>query len=219
MLSRKEKTDTELALQYGYSEEDIALLREYDGESIQENVELAALTGTLTIRKPTVITATSSRVVVRVVWRWDHCPVVNATDVFAVYWDSTFGSLNGNMRINISDSYHTVTYNLYDTYFTQTQSFTQVSPYSAAKVEFPMQDVSGEAWANKGEARLYFEAAEGSAALTEMDMIFAYGHTLVLLSPSISFPVSGGISFGWRTDEADRRSGYVSVADKTWVNN
>lgn len=219
LLARKEKSDAELMAHYGYDQNEIAILRSYTGERLENNPELAAITGTLTIAKPTVLAATSSRIGVRITWSWDQRPAVCANDVFAVYWSPTFGSSNGNMRINISDSSYTLTFNVYNAGYDISGSFTQVSPNSAAKAQFSMIDQSGDGWAECGSATLYFDATSGSAALTEMDFIFAYGHTVISVSPSVSFPVSGGISFGWNTSEADRRSGYINVSSKTWTDN
>lgn len=219
LLARKEKSDAELMAHYGYDQSEIAILRSYNGGRLENNPELAAITGTLTIAKPTVLTATSTRIGVRVTWSWDHRPVVCANDVLAVYWSPTFGSSNGNMRINISDSSYTLTFNVYDAGYDISGSFTQVSPNSAAKAQFSMIDQSGDGWAECGTATLYFDATEGSAALTEMDIIFAYGHTVISVSPSVSFPASGGISFGLNTSEADRRSGYINVSRGTWTDN
>lgn len=220
ILSRKEESDEVLAECYNYTEEQIAVLRSYNGEKLEENVELAAITGTLTIGVPTVLTATSTRVGIRVFWSWDHAPVVCWKDVIAVYWDPTFGSSNGNMRINISDSSHVVKYHISSSSSeSMTWAITQVSANSAAKSTFSMQDSDQVGWAERGTLTLYFDATAGSAALTEMDLIFAYGHTILTVSPSVSYPASGGISFGASTDEADRRSGYVNIARRTWVDN
>lgn len=219
LLARKELPDSELVSRYGYTYDEILILRGYNGGRIEEHPELAAITGTLTISKPTVLSATSSRIGVKVVWSWDHCPVVNANDVFAMYWDPTFGSKDGKMRINAADSTHTVRYNLYNTYVDFSREITQVSPNSAAKSVFSIQDQSGEAWAETGTLKLYFDATAGSAALTELDFIFAYGHAVLSVSPSVSFPASGGISFGVSTDDAGRRSGYITVASGKWYDN
>ena len=219
LLDRKAKSDAQLMACYGYDQNEIAILRSYTGGRLENHPELAAITGTLTIARPTVLTATSSRIGVRVNWSWDHRPVICANDVFAVYWSPTFGSSNGNMRINISDSSYTLTFNVYDVGYDISGSFTQVSPNSAAKAQFSMIDQSGDGWAECGSATLYFDATSGSAALTEMDFIFAYGHTVISVSPSVSFPASGGISFGVNTSEADRRSGYITVSSKTWSDN
>lgn len=219
ILERKQLSDSELAVKYGYTYDDIAILRSYNGERLENSAELAAITGTLTIARPTVLTATASRIGVQVVWTWDQCPFVNAEDVFAIYWDPTFGSQSGNMRINMTDSSHVVKYKHYTTSYNYNWDITQVSPNSAAKSNFGMQDKSGEAWAQQGTLRLYFDATAGSAALTSIDFIFAYGHTIISLSPSVSFPASGGISFGFATNEADRRSGYINVSSKSWYDN
>lgn len=203
----------------GYTYDEILILRNYNGGRIEDYPELAAITGTLTIGKPVILKATTSRIGVKVVWSWDHCPVVNGNDVFAVYWDPTFGSESGKMRINTADSSHTIYYSLNNSDIELAGEITQVSPNSAAKSVFSMQDQSGEAWARTGTMKLYFDATSGSAALTELDFIFAYGHTILSVSPSVSFPASGGISFGVTTDEADRRSGYIIVAKNRWYDN
>ncbi len=218
LLKRKEKTDKELFQLYGYNSEEIALLRAYQGEAIDSNPSLASLTATLTISQVIAIFVTSSRVDMKIVWKWDHCPIFTAKDVFAVYWSPTFNGNNGNMRLNISKSSHIVTYTYGTASFTKTYSFTQVLPNSAAKVEFAM-DHQSDAWASTGTATLYFEATTGSPALNEMDMVFAYGHTTVDFAPSVSFPIGGGISFGFATHEEASRSGYVSVERRVWVNN
>lgn len=219
LLERKGKSDEELMNHYGYSTEDIAILRAYNGENIEDNVELAALTGTLTIKKPTVLTATTTRIGVRVQWSWDQCPFVVASDVLGVYWEPTFGSANGNMRIKINECSHVVSYYDAGVYVDVDAGFEQVSPNASARSDFGMTLQNEDFWAKKGTATLYFDATSGSAALTEMDMIFAYGHTILSVSPSISFPASGGISFGFNTDEADKRSGYINVANDTWTDN
>lgn len=220
LLSRKDKTDEELVSRYRYTEEQISVLRSYNGERLEDSAEIAAITGTLTIGKPKILEATSTRVGLEVIWSWDHAPIVCWKDVIAVYWDPTFGSNDGNMRINIADSSHVVRYYI-SSNATDTLNWdvTQVSANSAAKSTFAMQDADQVGWADKGTLTLYFDAAEGSAALTEMDFIFAYGHTILTISPSVYYPASGGISFGTATDEADRRSGYVNVARDTWTDN
>lgn len=219
ILARKQLSDAVLMEKYGYTYEDISILREYDGERLENNAELAAITGTLTISRPIVTIVTTTTIGVRVMWSWDHCPLMCATDVFAIYWEPSFGSQSGNMRIIIPNSSHTVTYNFYNTYFNRNWNITQVSPTSSAKSLFGMQDQTGEGWAEHGTLELYFEATAGSAALTEIDFIFAYGHTVLSASPSVSFPDGGGISFGFTTDEADTYSGYINVRTTKWYDN
>ena len=219
LLARKELSDVELMSKYGYTYDEILILRGYSGGRLEDHIELAQITGTLTIAKPIVSIATSSRIDMQVTWSWDHCPVATANDVFAMYWDPTFGNQDGNMRININESSHTVNYNLYGSYVDFDIEIEQVSPNSAAKSTFSMLDQSTELWAEEGILDLRFDATSGSAALTEIDFIFAYGHTILSISPSVSFPASGGISFGPTTDEADNRSGYINVASGEWYDN
>lgn len=56
IMSRKELSDAELMSRYGYTYDEILILRNYNGGRLEDHAELAAITGTLTIAKPTVLT-------------------------------------------------------------------------------------------------------------------------------------------------------------------
>lgn len=220
ILRRKNLSDEILASQYGYTDKEIAVLRSYKGGRLEDHEELRAITGKLTIGKATIHTSGPSTVTLTVRWNWDHCPVVTATDVFAIACRPTSGTQNGNLRLNTSKSKHEVWYNMLGT-ISRIENFPikNVDPCATAKSEFL---VSGhlEEWACHGELKLYFERTTGSADLTEVDFVFSYGHTCVGVSPSVSFDFSGaagiGISFGCNTSEACTRSGYVTIYDYWW---
>lgn len=218
LLSRKNLSDEILSKKYLYTKEQIAILREYNGGRLEEHAELAAITGTLTISEPIVMTATSNKIKVKVYWDWDHVPLVCNKDVFAVTWSPTFGSQNGNMRFKSSESNHTVWYAPGGPYESRTVSITQVEPNRAVKSEFYME-LDEITWAKSGTFNLCLEAATGSAPLTEIGFYFAYGHTVIGLTPTVSFPAGFGITFGWNTSTADTLSGYVNVATHSWHTN
>ena len=232
-MNRKKLSDQVLALQYGYNDKEIAILRKYNGGRLEDHAELKAITGTLTIAKPNIVTSSGSAFKLTVKWSWDHCPIVQAKDVFAIAWKPTFGKENGNLRLVTSKSSHKVTYSLIDgTTKTYNKSITNVTPCATAKSEFQMKGdriihynggVDVVEWASEGKLTLYFETTYNSAFMTAIDMVFGYGHTYLGASPSVSFDSSGtagiGISFGWNTSEADVRSGYVTIGSSFWHDN
>lgn len=220
LLLRKSKSDEELMAHYGYSAKEIQILRKYEGERLEENPSLAAVTGTLTITTPNVSTATSTTIYFWFDWSWDHKPVVNNTDILAINWSPTFGTQNGNMRIMSSYSKHYVKY----TYMgldvdTRQFSFEQIDATASIQQKFPMLYDLTDAWASWGEALVYLQATEGSAPLTSIDIVIVYGHATLVLSAGVSFPASGGISVSWGTDDACRKSGYIPISTGRWVNN
>lgn len=219
---RKNLSDEILESQYGYTDKEIAVLRKYNGGRLEDHEELRAITGKLTIGSATIHTSGPSAVTLTVRWTWDHCPIVTARDVFAIAWRPTFGTQNGNLRLNTSKSKHEVWYNMLGR-ISRIENFPikNVDPCATAKSEFPVPGHLEE-WAYHGELILYFERTTGSANLTEVDFVFSYGHTCIGASPSVSFDSTGagiGISFGWNTSEACTRSGYVTIGDYWWHDN
>ena len=100
-----------------------------------------------------------------------------------------------------------------------------IVPDHAVKSEFA---VSGDKlgvnrepmWARSGTFNLYLESAADDVSLSRVSFSFAYGHTTLVFSPSVSIDTTGaagvGISFGLGTSEADFRSGYIKSNDTKW---
>lgn len=217
LLFRKTRSTEELRDYYGYSEDEIELLMEYDGERIESEPELRALTGTLTIYTPDVLYADPDGIGLRVEWEWDQKPVYTLTDALAVYWVGTYGRDSGNLRIDIDASSHDVTYTGITT-TTFDRGFVQEDLLYGIVGEFKMMYGTYD-WASSGEATLYWDTVDGSADMTSVDFKIMYGHSTVAWGPSFSWPASVGVSANFGTDEADVRTGYVDISDGEWEEN
>lgn len=217
LLFRQTRSSEELQNYYGYSEDEIALLMEYDGERIENAPELRALTGTLTIYTPDVLYAEADGIGIEVEWEWDQKPVYTLTDALAVYWVGTYGRDDGNLRIDIDASSHNVTY----TGITSTtfdRGFEQEDLLYGIVGEFQMMYGTYD-WASSGVASLYWDTVAGSADMTSVDIKFLYGHSVTFWGPSFSWPASVGVAPEVGTDEADVRVGYVDISDGWWEDN
>lgn len=227
ILSRKKLSDDVLRNGYGYTDDEIAILRNYNGGRLEEHAELRGLTGTLTLGKPSVHKATSKEVKVAISWWWDHPPFFEAQDVVAVAWKGTYGANNGNMAIVSSKSTHEIAYRDRSNFMNHdvvTYRLTVVDVYHSAKNSFNMDrkvgNYQGTWYAADGHLTLYLEAANGSAPLTEIGLSFVYGHNVIGFTPSVSFDLSGpgiGISLGWNLTTAGRRSGRIKIGSGNWI--
>lgn len=217
LLFRKTRTLEELRNYYGYSEEDIALLMEYEGERIESNPDLQALTGTLTIFRPRVLNATRTRISLEVEWEWDQKPVYTLTDALAISWVGTYGSDNGNLRFDVNASSHNVTYTGISS-VTFDRGFVQEDLLYGVAGEFDMMYGTYD-WASSGVATLYWNTVAGSGNLTSVDFRILYGHSITAWGPSFYWPPSFGLAPEAGTDEADVRNGYVNISSGRWVDN
>ena len=221
LLYRKTRPIDELKNYYGYTDDEISILMNYNGEPLESNPELQALTATLTISKPQVMHAGSSVLHIQVAWQWDTLPLDNVEPVYddalAISWVPTFVG-GGNLRLDTSASKHIVTYT-FSPLYAYDRGVVQNELLSSAIAEFPMKETG--AWAKKGLAMLYLIKTDGSGTLASVDMQFKYAHTMWGFDPSISFSFPAGISVNISegTTEADSRSGYVDIDDGVWVDN
>ncbi len=217
LLFRKTRSIEELKNYYGYSEDEVVLLMEYDGSRIEDNPNLRALTAQLTISEPDVLYATSNSVGIEVSWAWDKMPALTLTDALAISWVGTYGSDNGNLRIDIDECTHYVTYTGITT-TTFERGIVQEDLLYGAVGEFGMMHGTYD-WASSGVATLFWDTVTGSAEMTSVDFKFLYGHSVLNLGPSFSWPISAGVSPSIGTNEADVRNGYVDISSGVWVDN
>lgn len=221
LLQRQEKTDDVLRNYYGYSNEQIAILREYNGEPIKDNPKLRALFAVLTFSTPTVMRASATEIAVYLTWQWSSKPLwvaLTMEDTIAVMWQGTYGSSSGNIRLNTSSSYWLAQYVVESNSFatdSELYSFTTSSPTASAKVTYPTNYGSGF-FAMSGSTSLYFETTEGSADLTCFDLLIVYGHSTIVGSASITLQSGFDYTLGIGTEEAAVVSGYINISDKQW---
>lgn len=133
-------------------------------------------------------TKTTARI--RVDWEWTHPPFWMFTDKLAV-------SVAQVMYYNSSRSYSKVDYYIQETGAFAYSLYTDFVPIGPSSVVSTSIDVlrgvlNGIEWAKKGTSYVQFEV---SSKYVEMGVYAAYGHTLILFSPSITISSTGFISF------------------------
>ena len=222
LLYRKSLSSDVLINSYGYSKEQVDILKSYEGTALEDTPEIRSIFGELTFETPNVVTSYSRGVTLTVSWEWDICPTVTHTDAIGISWLPTFGSQNGTLRLS-NESYHKVRYRAgsnTDTYRLQYDVGVLAgssSPVGNAQTNFPMRDDGSAYWAVEGTVYLYLVTANGSADLTSVDLHFNYGHcTLLGVTPSISYPLGFGISWESGCNTADAITGYIDVPSYVW---
>lgn len=191
----------------GYTNEQIAILKEYDGSPIEENPQLRAVLGKLwaTILK---LDYSKNSAAARFSWKWTNQPIITGvfSDIVSCAWRGVGrDNQEETMTIDLNNSTCNVKYvsedgSLSDKYVTY--DINDKDPQRNAEVKFRLTD-SGR-WAESGYFDVYIEE---EATVNNMDtslFIFAYGHTNFTVSPSISVSGSGpslGLSCGVGTDE------------------
>lgn len=218
IMDRKKQSDDVLMKYYGYTADEIAILRSYNGGRLEDHKELRAITGTLTIDTPIVMQSTAQKIAVKVYWDWDHQPIVNMKDAFCATWSATFkNGKYGNLIFDKSQSNHIIWYTPGGVSASKKVPIQNTVPDRAVKSEFPMTSADGRFWARSGTFNLYLKSAANDVSIASVSFVFAYGHTTLGFSPSVSFDSSGlgvGISFGFGTSQADLISGYVKADGK-----
>lgn len=213
-LLRRASLPTEVLKNYGYSDEAIRILREYDGSRLEQNPQLRNASATLrgSIEFSTVM---RTKVVVVYSWVWDMYPLVAADDIAAVRWDGTYeNGLTNNMKLDMDSTYALVNY--YNRYgiggggileqvkykdFTQNGSLPGLASdntYHGVAVRFPMDQEPGSlSWAQSGLLCVFLELANQSTGpyLNEINVHTEYAHYSLEVAAGVSFPSSAGISF------------------------
>lgn len=209
LLERAQLSDSVLE-QYGYTPEQIEVLRAYDGGPLEDNPQLRAITATMS-GSISAAQCTSTTVGTQFNWTWSALPLVyNFTDVVAIRWagTNTQGSPMNVSMVQTSSSFAYVTYyNLINQIQSvQNLSFINVWPYDHAEVNFSCGHVSSGLgdpayYAKTGRVQVVVQKPSGSTGtLLEGAFAYSYGHsTITITSPTVSFPAGFSISFGTGT--------------------
>ena len=190
----------------GYSPEQIAILKAYDGGPLEEHPELLAASSNLTItaNKSTMGRTSASATFT---WSWDIFPVIYLTDGVAFQWRGT-ATTGSPLDINIDEtpslSYVKVDYykaGLNTYHDTETQDLHHVDAKTHGQADIPMSMIIDNAgttvYAKSGIARIYVDIVDDTTGLLqEVTFSFAYAHTSVSLgaSVSVSFDFASGPS-------------------------
>lgn len=186
----------------GYTDYQINLLQDYNGERIETNPELRGIFADMTAEFYKK-SASSSLLSIRVDWKWSNPPVLSGfaiTDLVAIRWQGTNNAgAPINLAFNSSKSSCTVYYYDRAERFETSKKINVIcdSPYDHAYCEIPM-GIKGNydelPYAKKGSFTLAIERT-GSDLINEAAFVFGYGHTVLNISPSLSLPPSFGIGF------------------------
>lgn len=219
LLRRAAMSETELAATYGYTEEQIDVLKSYNGERIESSPQLKGVLGACS-GKVTCPSASASRMKVRLTWEWTSAPVLNGNavyDIVAVRWKGTDSSGSPlNIALNSSQSLSYCKLNTINSgkIKTHTYKLTVNDAYESAYKKFSMEPNSGSGyWAKSGELQITLDTT-GSKKINEIATCFSYGHSVLTTSPGISFPTGFSISFKGGVDKMFSYTNRITSAGK-----
>lgn len=219
------KLSTEELTSLGYSSSQISTLQNYNGERIENAPELRGIFADMTASFSKVSASTTS-LAVKVTWNWTNAPVLAGdaiVDMVAMRWQGTnTGGAPINVAFNTAGSSCSVKYysraGVYQ--YSRVQTVVCDSPYDHAYVDIPMSTGEGdETWQYYAKSGTFTVKVDrtGTNAIKEAAFVFGYGHTTILISPSLSLPASFGIGFSFGTEkmaeEAIRMSNTGSITE------
>ncbi|MBZ9637440.1 hypothetical protein [Clostridium sp. FP1] len=202
-IEKRGTLDTDVLGNMGYTDEQITIMKNFTGTE----KELYLLSATLTLNcyyDTSNYAGATTTYKVNFDWNWSSEPYYEHKDIIGLGWTE-------QLYINISSSYHKVTYiNPYVPTDTKLISykFSTTLGNSTAESKFPML-ISGSK-PDESDAK-YAKDGFGSVTLfrqskvTMMAIKFKYGHTQSSIEPSLSIgiPFSVGVGFGFASHISD----------------
>lgn len=199
LLERAQLPTDVLTTKYGYSNEDIAILKSYDGSPIEDNPQLRGIFADLhgyLYR----MDYNDHGVTVRFSWNWEGMPVTTQTDVVTCAWVGV-NSKNGPHALRFVDeeSSFNVDYYTFPIAITGATEFATRTPYdindsdvnSHVSAEFPMVYHGGNIWAQKGYMDVTLEEPVATNDLEYSTVVFAYGHEKLILAANLDVSIDG----------------------------
>lgn len=189
----------------GYTNNEITILKNYDGEPIENNPELRQVFSDMSMDfYPQVSSSVTLKL--RIYWKWTrNGPVLVGTtikDIAAVRWKGTNTAGNPyNLAFYPTTSSADINYYTTSGTFRFVESFPIVcdDPYAHAYVTVPTA-LYTDCVAKSGN--LYIQLMRtGTDYIKEAAFIFGYGHTVISITPSVSFPDSFNLEFGFGMEE------------------
>lgn len=185
---------------YGYTDEQIAILKAYDGSAITADspVVAAAASCTGTASK---VSASTSKIAYKYTWTWSSAPVFMRTDKVATNW-AAYNSSSSPIDVSNSQStsvkYYWLSTGGYN--ITKTISTPTSSSFKGCSADITMQyakERNGNAdsiWAKSGSTTVTL--TKSGSNISYIKFAASYGHAKIKLA-SISVSASGlSISFG-----------------------
>lgn len=222
LMARRELSDDVLINYYGYTEQQIQILHNYNGGKLEDYPELRSIFAEVSFSSFTILKATTQEIKIKFSWAWDAMPIWTWNDAIAVAWCPTYGFDNGTLRLDKNNSLNSITYksNRYShrvNYFFKDEMLNKLS-----KSEFPMSKTFPEVfdydleWASEGIVVLDFNKPQDSAPISSLDIVVSYGHSeLNIGSVSVGLDSSGtgniGISFEKGVNEVCSEICFVDI--------
>lgn len=208
-LERAALSEEELVAQFGYSKEQIAILKSYDGSPIEDNPQLRAVSASVSGRI-TTSAAYSDLVAATMSWSWNQRPFtisVSQQDSIKAEWQVSDknGYVNSRHEMNVSQSRNIVEYCAYSSntiVATRLYNITETSTMTANGLEpatafssFPQtldlpQYTDGPFWAKSGTCKI---AVEPTANYDIGSVLFGF----VYINNTYNFDIGFGISINW----------------------
>lgn len=204
-LSKLSGLSSEDLASLGYTEDQIAIIHNYNGERIETNAELRGIFANMTADFYKV-SASTTALAVKVIWEWTNAPVLAGTaieDMVAMRWQGT-----NNAGVSINLAFASAGSSCYLQYYTRDGIYQYTrypsvvcdSPYDHAYAKIPMSVGDGDGtYAKKGGLTIKVERV-GTNVINEAAFVFGYGHTVIVASPSLALPASFGIGFSFGTE-------------------
>lgn len=206
ILALGELSEDALAMR-GYTNEQIKLIKEYDGTPLEEATQMRAALPTMTA-KLSAGDCSTQHISVHLTWTWSAAP---ATYVFQDSVAVLFHTYNSS-GLEIPARYHTsytqsmVTYLNYLTgafYSTRSTSLTSKNVFQHVQTKFDRLDDAYAAYVASGSFNCYlYLPDEINSSIAFGTFIFEYGCPRTSVEYSISYPAGISISFGTTVDVA-----------------
>lgn len=215
LLSRSKLSTEVLRDYYCYTDEAIAVLREYDGERLEDNPDLRAVSATYSSSLGELVKS-DTRVGAIYSWSWSSMPLFRVNDYVAMSWEGTYvNGGNNNMAFDTHTSFSNVNY--YNSATNQEQvhvDFESDNLYHGAAIQFPMEDWFGGCsfWAKSGSIFVYTDLVndQNGPRLYEQNTHAEYAHFTYNSSiDSVSFPA--GISINIEGDYETKGSKNIRI--------
>lgn len=199
LIERAQLSENELKETYGYTDEQIEILKDYDGSPLEQNPQLRAILAevSLSINRGSVST---SRFTAYISWNWSACPLVvlGVKDGLGVALEPLNGDQLLHLRFNQNASYCDVTYcrisgSAYETERYSLQTDPSAGIYNNAYAQFNscqmVENNQITTYAKRGTMCLVTDSS--SDRIDEIGYIFRYGHgTNIVLPIEVSINVS-----------------------------
>lgn len=227
LLRRSQLPDDELHAM-GYTDEQIQLLREYNGERLEDYPQIRAATATVTASF-SVLNANKITIKLRVNWQWTTLPLAKSSaikDLLAIGWKGTDSEGHElNVAYTPGQSFSQVFYyesNTSTTGLVRKYDITCSDAYSNISSKFPMAYYSSMTnnsnwYARKGSFVITVERT-GSVYIKEVAFAFAYAHSKLGINLSYTFKIED-MSFSFSMTSANMCTRSVRVLhDGTCIN-